>query len=104
MWPPTSSIMPITLNAGAPSTSISLNLVGGAPSNWAENDRSGRLAPGHQHRHAAPVAAVFIAEEIDQIALFQQDADDDVSGGDGREQQVPDRHRRRRPERDDEAE
>jgi len=52
----------------------------------------------------ALIGAVLIAKDVDQIALFQLDADDDVSGCHCCEQQVSDRHRRRRPERDDEAE
>jgi hypothetical protein len=47
---------------------------------------------------------IVIAEQLDQIALFQKDPDEDVGGGDGRKQQMSDRHERRRPEGDDEAE
>ena len=50
------------------------------------------------------IAAVFVAEQLDQVALLEEDADEDVGRGHRREQQMPDRHGRRRPERDDEAE
>jgi hypothetical protein len=43
-----------------------------------ETTRSGRPAPGHQHRHAVLVMSVLIAEQIDQITFLQRDADDDV--------------------------
>src|SRR5262249_23642938 len=56
------------------------------PSRWRANPkprrsygRSGRPAPRHQHRHAVPVAAIFVAEELDQIPLFELNSDDNVS-------------------------
>ena len=64
----------------------------------------GEITPGQQHRDTLPVAAVFVAKHLDQIALFQEDADEDVGSGHRCEQQMSNRHRRRRPERDDEAE
>src|SRR5262249_4119105 len=57
----------------------------------------------HQHRNAHFVAAVFVAEDIDQVALFQQDADEDIGRGHCREQQVPDGHGRGYLKRDDKA-
>src|SRR5205809_5158448 len=65
---------------------------------------SGQFAPGEQHRYPLPVAAILVAEHVDEIALFQQDADEDVGGGHRREQQMSGAHERCRPERDDEAE
>jgi hypothetical protein len=44
-------------------------------------------APGQQHRHASPVAAVFVAECVDQVAFFKENADEDVGGGHCGEQQ-----------------
>ena len=38
----------------------------------------GQITPGQQHRHALLLAAVFVAEHLDQVALFQEDADQDV--------------------------
>src|SRR5262245_29070041 len=81
------------------------------PSRWWANPkprrsygRSGRPAPRHQHRHAVPVAAIFVAEELDQIPLFQLNSDDNVSSRYDRKQQVPGGHRWCRPKRDDETE
>jgi hypothetical protein len=54
-----------------------------------------RPTPGYQHRHAVLVAAVVVPKQIHQIALFQQDADEDVSRRHGGKQQVSNRHRRR---------
>ena len=39
-----------------------------------------------------------------EVAFLQQDADEDVAGGRGREQQMADRHRRRGPKREQKAE
>jgi len=64
----------------------------------------GRSAPGRQHRHTISITAIIFAEEIDQISLFQEDANTDVGRGCSREQQMPDGHRGRHPEGDDEAE
>src|SRR6266508_5240863 len=65
---------------------------------------SGGLAPGHEHRHPLAIALVFVAEQIDQVTLFEEDSDEDVGRRYRREQEMPDRHGRRHPERDDEAE
>src|SRR5258708_12570205 len=64
----------------------------------------GRSAPGRQHRHTISITAIIFAEEIDQISLFQEDANTDVGRGCSREQQMPDGHRGRHPEADDAAE
>jgi hypothetical protein len=63
-----------------------------------------RSAPGRQHRHTISITPIIFAEEIDQISLFQEDANTDVGRGCSREQQMPDGHRGRHPEGDDEAE
>src|SRR5262249_51747811 len=60
--------------------------------------RSPRAAPErHQHPDLRAVALVLFAEQLHEVALFQEDADEDVGGGHGREQQVPDRHHGRCP-------
>src|SRR5882724_7110824 len=76
-------------------TSVSLQTI---------EDGSVRFTPGKQHRYPLPVAAIIIAEHVDEIALFEQDANEDVGRRYRREQQVPDAHGRRSPERDDETE
>src|SRR5581483_10703525 len=67
--------------------------------------RRNRLSarPWDQHRHLLAIAAVLIAEQLDQVALLQMDADQNVAGGGEGEQQVADRHGGRRPEGDEEA-
>ena len=65
--------------------------------------QSSRLAPGQQHRDTVFVAAIVVAEEIDQIAFFQEDSDEDVGRGHRREQQMPGRHDSSGPECDDET-
>jgi hypothetical protein len=41
-----------------------------------------RLAPqGDQHRHAGAVGQIFVAEQLDQVALLEQDADENVRRG-----------------------
>ncbi|HEY8441274.1 MAG TPA: hypothetical protein VIK79_07480 [Xanthobacteraceae bacterium] len=45
------------------------------------------------HRHALAIFDIDGAEKPDQIALLQQDADEDVAGGRYREQQVTGRQR-----------
>src|SRR6185312_16083658 len=62
------------------------------------------LSPRYQHRHTVLIAAVFVAEEIDQIVLFQHYANEDVCGRRSRKQQMANSHRRHRPERDDQTE
>src|SRR6185295_7960698 len=65
-----------------------------------------RFRPGKRknHRHLAPVLLEAAAVRGGEVALLEEDADEDVAGrGDG-EQQVPHRHARRRPEGDQEAE
>ena len=52
-------------------------------------DPSSRLAPGQQHRDTVFIAAIVVAEEIDQVAFFQEDADEDVGGGNRSEQKMP---------------
>jgi hypothetical protein len=61
-----------------------------------------RPGPGDQRGHAGPVSGVGIAQALDQVVFFECDAGQDVAGRGGREQQVPGRHHRRRPEHDDE--
>src|SRR4051794_20112020 len=59
--------------------------------------------PRQQHADVLPVAAILIAKQIDKVALFELDRDQDVAGGRNREQQMADRHRGRRPESEQEA-
>ena len=56
-----------------------------------------------QHAHLLAIAAILLAEELDQIALFKLNSDQDVAGGRDGEQEVASRHRRRRPEGKQEA-
>src|SRR6266545_1782947 len=64
-----------------------------------------RLAPErNQHRDPLAVAPVFVPEQRHQIAFLEEDADENVGRRHRREQQMPGRHHRRRPERDHEAE
>ena len=58
----------------------------------------------NKHRDLFSIAPVLVAKQPDQVALFQLDRDQDVAGGRQREQQVSGRHRRRRPEGEQEAE
>src|SRR6267143_1283593 len=56
-----------------------------------------------EHGHALTVLAVGVAEEGDEVALFELNGDEDVAcGGDG-EQQVADRHPGSGPEGDHKA-
>src|SRR6516165_6060897 len=57
----------------------------------------------HQHRHALPIPAVFLAEHRDQITFLKLDGNDNVSRRHGREEQMSSRHAWGRPERDDET-
>src|SRR5712692_2917774 len=53
-----------------------------------------------QHRHALTVLAVGIAEEGDEITLFELNGDEDVACGGNGEQQVAERHPGSGPEGD----
>ena len=57
-----------------------------------------------EHADLSPIAAVAIAELGDEVAFFEPDANEDVAGGPDREQQVPCRHDRHRPETEQKAE
>ena len=63
-----------------------------------------RAGQRDQHRHLLAIATVLIAEQVDQIALLEPDADQDIAGGPHGEQQMAQGHRRRRPEGEQEAE
>src|SRR5262245_40338571 len=66
---------------------------------------SGQFAPErNEHPDLSAVALVLLAEQPDEVALLQEDADEEVRGRHRREQEMPDRHDRRCPERNDEAE
>src|SRR5262249_26615469 len=65
--------------------------------------RTSRLAPGDEHSHPLAIALVILAEEVHEVVLFEEDADEDVRRRHCREQEMPDGHHRREPERDDEA-
>src|SRR5262249_26695732 len=67
----------------------------------ASGRRLGAAPERDQRRHALAIAPVLVAELRDEIVLLERDADEDVGSGHRREQQVADRHGRRRPERDD---
>src|SRR5579871_3366026 len=56
------------------------------------------------HRDAAAILDIGLAMEGDEIALFQHDADQDVSGRRYGKQEMTRCHHGRRPERQDEAE
>ena len=58
-------------------------------------------AEWEDHRHALPIATVFVTEMRDQIALLKENADENVCCGRGREQQVTLRHARRSPKCED---
>ena len=47
---------------------------------------------------------IIVAEQLGEIVLLEENADEDVGCRHRRKQQVSDRHRWRRPERDYEAE
>src|SRR6516165_6472849 len=66
---------------------------------------SGQLAPErNEHPDLSAVALVLLAEQLDEVSLLQEDADEDVGGRHGREQQMSDRHDGGCPECDDETE
>ena len=50
------------------------------------------------------VAAILVAELLEQIALFQPDTDQNVAGDQHREQEMTNGHRRRGPDREQDAE
>ena len=68
--------------------------------------RIGELAARQRDEHgrALAVAAILVAELLDQVALFQLDADQDVAGDHHREQQMTNGHRRRGPDGEQDAE
>src|ERR1700677_2814885 len=55
------------------------------------------------HRYTLPVATVFVAEMRDQIALFEEDSDENVGRGRECKQQVALGHARCGPKRQDKA-
>src|SRR5471030_1068546 len=61
-----------------------------------------RLAPRNEHRDLLAVAAIIIAEHVHEIALLEQDADDDVGRQDSGQQQMALGQHRCRPQCDDE--
>ena len=62
------------------------------------------LSEWHQHPYLLAIAAILIPEQCDHVTLFQGDSDKDVGSRHGGEEEMAVGHRRRRPERDDEAE
>src|SRR5581483_503058 len=58
--------------------------------------------PRQEHAHLAPILAITVAEEVDEVALLEGDADEDVTGGRDGEEQMADRHVGGRPEGDQE--
>src|SRR5579883_1199213 len=64
-----------------------------------------RLLPERQqHPHLFAIAAITLAELGDQVTLLEPDPDQDVPGRRRREDEVAQRHDRREPEREEEAE
>src|SRR6185503_12086222 len=63
-----------------------------------------RFGQRQDHRHLAPVLLEAAAVRGGEVALLEEDADEDVSRGRDREQQVAHGHGGRRPEGDQEAE
>ena len=57
-----------------------------------------------QHRNLFAVLSIVVAIETNQVALFELDGDQNVGRGHDREEKMPARHPRCRPERDDESE
>src|SRR6266700_7121207 len=57
----------------------------------------------YQHRDASTILFVACAEMRDQISFLELDADEDISRGHDREQQMPGSHVRRRPEGEQET-
>src|SRR5689334_22173327 len=58
-------------------------------------------AEREKHRHALLVVAILLAEMGDQIALFEEDADQDIKSVADGEDEMTHAHLRRRPESDD---
>ena len=56
-----------------------------------------------QHGYSRAVRGVIGAVKLHEIALFKEDADQNVAGGRNRKNQVPDRHMWSRPEGDQKA-
>src|SRR5947209_5733863 len=62
--------------------------VNGAPfvaARRADARRSGFSPQRDEHRHALLIVPVFFAEQFGQVALLQEDAEEDVSSGDAGE-------------------
>src|SRR5438477_10587024 len=57
----------------------------------------------NQHRNPAAILAILLAKESHQIALFEVNADKDVTGGRDGKEQVSARHHWRRPEGEDKS-
>ena len=57
----------------------------------------------YQHADAAPIVFVLIAVEAGKISLLELNRDKYVSGRDGCEKQMTERHQRRRPERNNKS-
>jgi hypothetical protein len=68
--------------------------------------RTGELAARKRDEHGRvlAVAAILVAELLDQIALFQLDADQNLPRHHHREQQMTNGHRRRGPDGEQDAE
>src|SRR6476646_9358022 len=58
-------------------------------------------AEREKHRHTLLVLAILLPEMGDQIALFEEDADKDVTSAADGEDEMTHAHLRRRPESDD---
>jgi len=58
----------------------------------------------NEHGCVLAVAAILVAELLDQIVLFQLDADQNVAGDHDRKEQMTNGHRRRGPDREQDAE
>lgn len=60
--------------------------------------------PGEKHPRLRAILPVLVAELVDEIALFEENSDQGVTGREDREQQVAGSHMRRRPEGNEKAE
>src|ERR1700689_2864392 len=88
--------------ADLPRCRSDLSSAASAPVVPAQGFRSS--AQGWQdHRYTLPVATVFVAEMRNQIALLEEDSDEDVSRGRDCKQQVAPAHTRCGPERQNKA-
>jgi hypothetical protein len=56
------------------------------------------------HRHSLSIISILLTKQRDEISLFEEDANEDVTRGGHREKQVPLSHGRSRPESQDKAE